>query len=236
MRPSAATANSRTSLRLETLSQLVATFATQGERPAVIAYRSDGVEERSYAQLGAEIARAARGLRARGIGPGDFVALWAPNSPDWVVAYFAIVCTGAAAVPLDHQSTAQSAAAALAHATPRLLLTTSAHCAELRAANHSTPTDCVLFDSTAGDGWPAICSVATAAELPAVHAADLASLLFTSAHRAPKAVPLTLRTSRATRASFSPRLIGTADRVLPLPLHHPILHGGCSPCSRAAPP
>ena len=223
MRPRAATAISRTSPRLETLSQLVATFATHGERPAVIAFRSDGVEEWSYARLGAEITRAARALRARGVGPGHRVALWAPNSPDWIVAYFAIVSSGATAVPVDHQSTPQSAAAALAHATPSLLLTTRAQCAELRAAGDSAPPDCVLLDSPASDGWPALCGVATTADLPVPGAADVASLLFTSGTTGtPKAVPLThANLAGNTRELLAARLIGPHDRVLlPLPFHH----------------
>ena len=189
----------------------------------MIAFRSDGVEEWSYVRLAAEITRAARALRACGVGPGHRIALWAPNGPDWVVAYFAIVCSGATAVPVDHQSTPQSAAAALVHATPKLLLTTRAHSTELRAAGDSATPECILFDSPGSDGWRALCGVVTATELPVLHAAEVASLLFTSGTTGtPKAVPLThANLAGNTRELLAARLIGPHDRVLlPLPLHH----------------
>ena len=42
-------------------------------------------------------------LQTRGIKPGDRVLLIAENSPEWALAYFAILYAGAVAVPLDHQ-------------------------------------------------------------------------------------------------------------------------------------
>ena len=80
-----------------TLSHLVATFAKRGDRTAIVAFRPDGVDELSYAALGERIAHVAHGLRARGIVPGERVALWAANSPDWITAYFGVVAAGAKA-------------------------------------------------------------------------------------------------------------------------------------------
>jgi long-chain acyl-CoA synthetase len=55
----------------------------------------------TYGQLGAMVAQAANGLRAIGIKPGDHVALSCPNTPHFVVAYFAILRAGAVVVPLN---------------------------------------------------------------------------------------------------------------------------------------
>ncbi|GAA4075666.1 AMP-binding protein [Actinomadura miaoliensis] len=50
----------------------------------------------------AERARAvARGLIALGVSPGDRVAVWAPNTPDWVVAAYGIWDAGAIIAPLS---------------------------------------------------------------------------------------------------------------------------------------
>ncbi|KAB2341758.1 AMP-binding protein [Actinomadura rudentiformis] len=43
----------------------------------------------------------ARGLLALGVAPGDRVAVWAPNTPDWVVAAYGIWDAGAIITPLS---------------------------------------------------------------------------------------------------------------------------------------
>jgi len=42
--------------------------------------------------------RFAAGLVAGGIEPGERVAIWAPNSPEWIAAYLGLVQTGAVLV------------------------------------------------------------------------------------------------------------------------------------------
>jgi long-chain acyl-CoA synthetase len=55
----------------------------------------------TYGQLSALASQAANGLRAIGIKPGDHVALSCPNTPHFVIAYFAILRAGAVVVPLN---------------------------------------------------------------------------------------------------------------------------------------
>ena len=52
----------------------------------------------SYAELGAWVARAARGLQELGVGPGDRVGLCLPNTPYSVVFYYAALQAGAVVV------------------------------------------------------------------------------------------------------------------------------------------
>ena len=54
----------------------------------------------TYAELGEQIARAAEGLRKRGVRKGDRVALVLPNSPQHVVAFYAALRLGA--VVIEH--------------------------------------------------------------------------------------------------------------------------------------
>jgi long-chain acyl-CoA synthetase len=54
----------------------------------------------TYAELGDQIARAAEGLRKRGVRKGDRVALVLPNSPQHVVAFYAALRLGA--VVIEH--------------------------------------------------------------------------------------------------------------------------------------
>ncbi|MFH1952344.1 MAG: Rid family detoxifying hydrolase [Pseudomonadota bacterium] len=55
----------------------------------------------NYALLSWEVSRAARGLMRIGIKPGDKVALWAPNIPEWLISMLALSRLGAITVPVD---------------------------------------------------------------------------------------------------------------------------------------
>ena len=66
------------------------------ERPALVAWTERGARARlSYAELRAEVARIAAGLRAAGVGVGDRVAGFLPNGPHAVIAMLATATLGA---------------------------------------------------------------------------------------------------------------------------------------------
>jgi acyl-CoA synthetase (AMP-forming)/AMP-acid ligase II len=68
-----------------------------GDKTALItAGRSFG-----YAELDDLAARAARGLRAAGVRPGQVVSLYGPNSWQWVLAYHAILRAAAVVNPIN---------------------------------------------------------------------------------------------------------------------------------------
>ncbi|GAA4157229.1 AMP-binding protein [Actinomadura keratinilytica] len=71
----------------------------------------------------AERARAvARGLIALGVSPGDRVAVWAPNTPDWVAAAYGIWDAGAIIAPLSTRFRGIEAAEMLRKAGASVLL------------------------------------------------------------------------------------------------------------------
>ncbi|MBF9071594.1 FadD3 family acyl-CoA ligase [Streptacidiphilus fuscans] len=53
-----------------------------------------------YRELAQRVRRAAAGVMAAGVRPGDRVGIWAPNTPDYVVAALGAVSAGAVLVPL----------------------------------------------------------------------------------------------------------------------------------------
>ncbi|MFM8303233.1 MAG: AMP-binding protein, partial [Actinomycetota bacterium] len=61
----------------------------------------DGDRRVSYAALTAMVADAARALVASGVEAGDRVALWAPNSLEWIVAALGITTAGGVLVPVN---------------------------------------------------------------------------------------------------------------------------------------
>ncbi|GAA2124718.1 AMP-binding protein [Kitasatospora saccharophila] len=81
-----------------TIADLLAGSAEQyADRTALI----DGAEQLTFAELYDRALRVAQGLRARGIAPGDAVALHLPNSLWFTVCYYGALLTGAAVVPVN---------------------------------------------------------------------------------------------------------------------------------------
>jgi acyl-CoA synthetase (AMP-forming)/AMP-acid ligase II len=80
------------------------------------------VRQHSFAQLRDGIARHAAALRAHGVGPGDRVALLAPNHDLLVRALFACWWLGAVACPLNVRWSAPEVAHALSDSGARLLV------------------------------------------------------------------------------------------------------------------
>lgn len=83
----------------------------------------DGPRRLTYADLADEVRVATAGLVATGIGPGDTVAIWAPNSLEWIVAQLAIASAGAVLVPLNTRFQGPEADYVLQRSRAKLLLT-----------------------------------------------------------------------------------------------------------------
>lgn len=79
-------------------------------------------ETLSYAELDTRIAAAAGALREMGIRPGDRVALVLPNSPQHLIAFFAVLRLGAVVVEHNPQYTAHELAPLFAHHGARIAL------------------------------------------------------------------------------------------------------------------
>lgn len=78
---------------------LDATVERFGDRDALVD-RAQGIRW-SYAELGAEVDRLARGLVAAGIEKGDRVGIWAPNCAEWTLVQFATAKVGAILVNIN---------------------------------------------------------------------------------------------------------------------------------------
>ncbi|WP_210588891.1 FadD3 family acyl-CoA ligase [Streptomyces sp. GESEQ-35] len=78
----------------------------------------------SYAELGGRVERSAAACMANGIEPGDRVAIWAPNTLDWIVAALGAVSAGAVLVPVNTRFKGVEAADVLRRSGARLLFVT----------------------------------------------------------------------------------------------------------------
>lgn len=80
-------------------------------------------EHYSYAEIDAQVRSLAHLLRERhGVGSGDRVAIAMRNYPEWVVAYWATVAIGAAAVGMNAWWTSQEMAFGLGDSSPKVLI------------------------------------------------------------------------------------------------------------------
>ena len=77
---------------------------------------ADGPLRLTYREYRARSMRLARGLIARGVGPGDRVVVWAPNSAEVALTAMAVASAGAILVPLNTRFTAHEAAALIRRA------------------------------------------------------------------------------------------------------------------------
>ena len=96
-----------------------ATAAAHPDTEAVV----DGTRRLTYSELEAEVRRTAAALVASGVGPGDTVAVWAPNSAEWIIAQLAIAAAGAVLVPLNTRFQGPEAEYILRRSRAGLLLT-----------------------------------------------------------------------------------------------------------------
>ncbi len=113
-----------------------------GTREAVV----EGRTRVTYAELGERVERAAAACLARGVRRGDRVAVWAPNTLDWIVSALGAVTAGAVLVPLNTRFKGTEAAQVLARSRARLLFVTgtflgTSYVASLRRATSEGPGD-----------------------------------------------------------------------------------------------
>ncbi|CAM5594599.1 putative fatty-acid-CoA ligase FadD [Streptomyces spiroverticillatus] len=111
-----------------------------GSREAVV----EGRTRVSYAELGDRVERAAAACLARGVRRGDRVAIWAPNTLDWIVSALGAVTAGAVLVPLNTRFKGTEAAYVLAQSRTKLLFITgtflgTSYVASLRRATAEGP-------------------------------------------------------------------------------------------------
>jgi len=128
-----------------------------GERVAVI----DGDARVTYAELNRQAGLAGAGLKALGVKPGDYVALCAPNSAQWLAFYFGVLKAGAIAVTLSPLLSPLELERLLTHSKPRAMFTSSEICNRLKSLGQSHGMEWIIcpdgdmdFDSllARGDG------------------------------------------------------------------------------------
>jgi HIP---CoA ligase len=159
---------------------------------AKTAIRTESGAVLSYGELGEAVSQAAAAFIAHGVARGDRVAVWAPNSAEWIVAALVLQAAGAALVPLNTRLKGREAGYILRSSGARLLLTVSsflgvAYPALLAEERLPDLEGVVLLDGgQGGTPWAEFLAAGEASRsaverrLQSLSGEDLSDILFTS--------------------------------------------------------
>ncbi|MFF3062761.1 long-chain fatty acid--CoA ligase [Streptomyces sp. NPDC057909] len=176
----------------------------------------------TYARLDDLSARTAALLQARGVRPGDRVAVIMPNVPHFPVAYYGILRAGGIVVPMNPLLKAREIAFTLRDSGAQTVLTSPMSAAEAAEAAADTGADCLVVEPASFgallDGTEPLPTVVNTADT------DLAVILYTSGTTGtPKGAELTHRNLLSNTATVAQTLfhVGPDDVLFGgLPLFH----------------
>jgi HIP---CoA ligase len=214
-----------------------------GELSAAAAEYPDGAaiyfeaERRTFSELREHVWQAARGLLARGVAPGDRVALWVPNTLEGAVALLAVVVAGGAVVPMNTRYRSREVSQILRRARCQMVITAGSFlgrsfAAEALETANGVPVICLGGDDLAGAvPWPEILAAGDAgrSDLEQRAAAqsgdDVAVVQFTSGTTGqPKGVMLRQGPMLETASTWSAIAgLGPGDVY---PVNYPLAHAG----------
>lgn len=185
--------------------------AAQHPERMAIAFPARG-ETVSFAQLEHRVQGLARGLRARGLSPGDRVAILGGNSPAWPVAQLAVSRAGGVVVPLNTRLARPEMEYILGHSGARVLIA---------AASQSLPSspsiETVLAMDSEESAHPSLSDLwlEDGDEPPEVDPDSLALIIYTSGTTGtPKGVMLSHRNVVNNAEALAAGLgLGPTDRL-----------------------
>jgi acyl-CoA synthetase (AMP-forming)/AMP-acid ligase II len=185
---------------------VLAGVAERADRPALI----DGLtgETMTHGQLAAHVDRLAAALQARGLGKGDVVAVFSPNTIWYPVVFHGIAAAGCVVTPVNALYTPEEIAFQLRDSGARMLITVSPFLDRALAAVQKSPVDEVVVLDGA-EGHPSLRDLlstdAPAAQVDIAPATDLVTLPYSSGTTGlPKGVMLTHRNLVANVAQCRP--------------------------------
>ena len=178
--------------------------AAHGSRPATRLRSGDEWVIRSYSALASDVRRLAARLVALGLDPGDRVALFSTNVPEWSLADLACASAGLVSVPLYPSSSVEQIQHILADSGCKLAFVGgTAQLAKLAPIRAELPdlARVVTFEPVGGEDVTSLSEEIAAApvdlaevdaRMEAASAADLATIIYTSGTTGvPKGVMLT---------------------------------------------
>jgi long-chain acyl-CoA synthetase len=206
------------------------------DHPAVVEEGS----EVSYRELNHQAGRIALALVDRGVQPGDFIGLCAPNSAEWLAFYFGVLKAGAVAVTLSSLLKEEELSLLIRHARPRFIYSTPEKFEALRELKAAGALQGIICPGGDGDVREWLTRADGSFRARERNRSDTAAILFTGGTTGlPKGVELSHEniTVSSHNVSYSERSTETDRALCFLPFNHvfgqihimnaSIFSGGC---------
>ena len=151
----------------ETIPEMVLSTADRfGDAEAIV----DGTQRITFAELAGRVRTAAGAFIEAGVQYGDRVAIWAPNSAEWIIAAFGLLTAGGTLVPVNTRFKAAEAADIITRSGARLVLVQKGFLGQ----DYAAPAGVPVVDIKSG-----FLASGTPAERK-VSGTDIADIIFTS--------------------------------------------------------
>ena len=138
-------------MSLQTLSDIFFAVVDRDDRVVMMHRQAIQWVSVSSAELYQNVVGVSRALREWGIGPGDRVAILSENRPEWTIADFACLLTGAVVVPVYTTLTAEQTSYILRDSGARAIFVSSeAQFAKVRAIRDQTMLERVIVMDAVG--------------------------------------------------------------------------------------
>jgi HIP---CoA ligase len=217
-----------------TIANELAAAAAQYPDGAAIYFEAD---QRTFSELRQNVWQAARGLLARGLAPGDRVALWVPNTLEAAVALLAVLVAGGVAVPLNTRYRGPEVSEILRRARCRMVIAAGSFLGRSLAGEAlelagRVPVICLGgHDPADALPWPEVLAAGGASQrdlderIQAQSGEDVAVVQFTSGTTGqPKGVMLRQGPMLETAATWSD--VAGLGRGDVYPVNYPLAHVG----------
>ena len=122
----------------ENLLTLLTDYETYARDVAIVQHRGYRRESYTYQKLLQQAANFSLELKSRNIRTGDRVLLWAPNSAEWLVAFWGCLLRGAVVVPMDDTAAPEFAQRVAMQADVRLIVSTPSHPGGIRTSTKAS--------------------------------------------------------------------------------------------------
>src|SRR5271156_3132170 len=119
--------HAKTNMPRENLLTLLADYETYARDVAIVQHRGYRRESYTYQKLLQQAANFCLELKSRNIRTGDRILLWAPNSAEWLVAFWGCLLRGAVVVPMDDAATPEFASRVATQAAVKLIVAATSH-------------------------------------------------------------------------------------------------------------